>query len=54
MLSPLTLTLSAGWVVSSGGAPADNPTQRLIFGANVQNFPAATDPDGCTLGQLSQ
>ena len=23
----------------------DNPAQRLIFGANVQNFPAATNPD---------
>ena len=31
----LALTLSAGWVVSSGGAPADNPTQRLMIVCGV-------------------
>jgi len=31
----LALTLSAGWVVSSGGAPADNPTQRLLIVCSV-------------------
>lgn len=27
----LALTLSAGWVVSSGGAPASNPGERLLI-----------------------
>lgn len=34
----LALTLSAGWVVSSGGAPADNPTQRLAIVCGVMVF----------------
>lgn len=31
----LALTLSAGWVVSSGGLPADNPGERLLIVCGV-------------------
>lgn len=38
----LALTLSAGWVVSSAGAPANNPGERLLIVCGVMLFFAFT------------